>query len=641
MEPWTADPGSWQDMGDVVDDWMGEPAGGMGELDDNLRALDSHADLASFGGGPYPQMQDVDGDYAADGSRFNATVGDASEAAEPRAPPFGQTSPPRQPWSVPGQPAEPHPDSAMWLAPATLPGGLKQQPKPRAHRAQSSACAVSPTASGANASPSKPSRPARQVDIGPLLQPARTKVDMTNRLAVWCASKSGGHCTVQTEKVSSGSRRIVRLCTGKDCSFKLVAARGKGAGATWSVSFESSVLRHHSGCCSFGDPSVGLELAGVPAIRNQILSAIDISQAHESMRHGNLATFMCDLGFTRPPLEDESSHKKACYRLVNRVFGVDQKGIAAGLATLVGWAESFNTANDGHNGKATLVTKPGPVSTEQGTKEQFVSLTVVFAASATLLQYGGARLFACDAAHLKYERKDLRLAVIEGSLANGTSMCLAFSLGWGETNKLYSDLFAAVKSFEQGGLYAHMNKPQTTIITDRGPGLIAAVSSFFPMATHTNCREHLKRNAISKLGNLKTQRQEGAERPLRGMDRQYVHDLVDEVASSTSASREQEALSTVRQASKTLHDYLVAGTELEFWVAHRLPTNFDRGVTTTNIGEGMFGVLAVLGIRSKCLARLPQALVEYVATTTEKFKLAMRTETDEDNTLIQSPARTA
>ena len=113
MEPWTADPGSWQDMGDVVDDWMGEPAGGMGELDDNLRALDSHADLASFGGGPYPQMQDVDGDYAADGSRFNATVGDASEAAEPRAPPFGQTSPPRQPRSVPGQPAEPHPASAM------------------------------------------------------------------------------------------------------------------------------------------------------------------------------------------------------------------------------------------------------------------------------------------------------------------------------------------------------------------------------------------------------------------------------------------------------------------------------------------------------------------------------------------------
>ena len=54
----------------------------------------------------------------------------------------------------------------MWLAPATSPGGFKQQPKPRAryqqHRAQSSACAVSPTASGANASPSKPSRPARQ-----------------------------------------------------------------------------------------------------------------------------------------------------------------------------------------------------------------------------------------------------------------------------------------------------------------------------------------------------------------------------------------------------------------------------------------------------------------------------------------------
>ena len=50
MDPWMADPDSWQDMGAMVVDWMGEqPAGGMGELDDNLRALDSHADLASFG----------------------------------------------------------------------------------------------------------------------------------------------------------------------------------------------------------------------------------------------------------------------------------------------------------------------------------------------------------------------------------------------------------------------------------------------------------------------------------------------------------------------------------------------------------------------------------------------------------------
>ena len=128
MDPWMADrmadPDSWQDE-DMVDDWMGEPAGVLCEVDDNLRALDAHADPASFGGGPYPQMRDVDGNYAADGSRFNAIVGDASEAAEPRAPPFGQTSPPRQPWSVPGQPAEPHPDSVL---PPSLPvqkgGGL-------------------------------------------------------------------------------------------------------------------------------------------------------------------------------------------------------------------------------------------------------------------------------------------------------------------------------------------------------------------------------------------------------------------------------------------------------------------------------------------------------------------------------------
>jgi hypothetical protein len=51
-----ADPDSWQDMGDVVDDWMGEPAGVLCEVDDNLWALDAHANLASFGGGPYPGL---------------------------------------------------------------------------------------------------------------------------------------------------------------------------------------------------------------------------------------------------------------------------------------------------------------------------------------------------------------------------------------------------------------------------------------------------------------------------------------------------------------------------------------------------------------------------------------------------------
>jgi hypothetical protein len=52
------------------------------------------------------------------------------------------------------------------------------------------------------------------------------------------------------------------------------------------------------------------------------------------------------------------------------------------------------------------------------------------------------------------------------------------------------------------------------------------------LATHMRCREHLKRNALRKLGNLRLQGQGG-----RGMDRQQVRDLVDEVASSTSAGR--------------------------------------------------------------------------------------------------------
>eukprot|EP01046_Picozoa_sp_COSAG06_P032003 COSAG06_NODE_3165_length_5745_cov_3.246900_4_plen_91_part_00 len=58
------------------------------------------------------------------------------------------------------------------------------------------------------------------------------------------------------------------------------------------------------------------------------------------------------------------------------------------------------------------------------------------------------------------------------------------------------------------------NDPKTTFITDRGPGLTAALGKFFPHASHRNCTEHLKRNAISKLGNLQQQERH------RGMDRQ-------------------------------------------------------------------------------------------------------------------------
>ena len=116
MDPWIADPDSWQDM---VDDWMGEPAGVLCEVDDNLRALDAHADPASFGGGPYPQMRDVDGNYAADGSRFNAIVGDASEAAEARQPRYQNHAMSMSMWLTVTQGIRPYalrPWTRTWMA---------------------------------------------------------------------------------------------------------------------------------------------------------------------------------------------------------------------------------------------------------------------------------------------------------------------------------------------------------------------------------------------------------------------------------------------------------------------------------------------------------------------------------------------
>ena len=245
-------------------------------------------------------------------------------------------------------------------------------------------------------------------------------------------------------------------------------------GATWSIDFQHSIFQHHSGCCSYGRPSLSLDLASVPEVRNAILSAGNYAAAMDSMRRGSLAAFMAGLGFH---CTDQTRR-----RLVMRVFGFDPHSIALGLARLDGWVANFNAENNGHNGKATLLTMPGSVSTDKGTSDIFVSLTVVFEASASLLLTAGLRMFTCDAAHLKYERKDLRLAVLESCLCTGHSVCLAFSLGWGETTKLYTDLFQAINSFTNGDLYHHINDPKTTFITDRGPGLTTALGKFFPHA---------------------------------------------------------------------------------------------------------------------------------------------------------------
>ena len=70
--------------------WMGEPTTGLHEIDDHLRSLDTLASPQSFGTATYPQLARVDDDYADDGSRFNATVGDATEA--------GQAGQPRPGW---------------------------------------------------------------------------------------------------------------------------------------------------------------------------------------------------------------------------------------------------------------------------------------------------------------------------------------------------------------------------------------------------------------------------------------------------------------------------------------------------------------------------------------------------------------
>ena len=70
--------------------WMGEPTMGLHEIDDHLRSLDTLASPQSFGVAAYPQLARVDDDYADDGSRFNATVGDATEAGQAGQPPMGQ-----------------------------------------------------------------------------------------------------------------------------------------------------------------------------------------------------------------------------------------------------------------------------------------------------------------------------------------------------------------------------------------------------------------------------------------------------------------------------------------------------------------------------------------------------------------------
>ena len=112
-------------------------------------------------------------------------------------------------------------------------------------------------------------------------------------------------------------------------------------------------------------------------------------------------------------------------RFIRRVFNVDEQGLAEALGQLPGLCAAFNAIPG--NGYAAIHVVGG----------EFMSLTIIFGAAVEATMLCGARVYTIDACHLIYERNDLRLGLLEGTLSTNKILPVVMHLGWQESFQFY------------------------------------------------------------------------------------------------------------------------------------------------------------------------------------------------------------
>ena len=178
-----------------------------------------------------------------------------------------------------------------------------------------------------------------------------------------------------------------------------------------------------------------------------------------------------------------ASLKRIMVRVVNRLFRVDKEGVDEALGEINDWVTKFNERQS--NGLATLRTKPSDIP---GGHDMFDSVTIVFRAADVATRKCGPRVYFIDAAYLAYERKDLRLGILEGTTSSNKIVPVAIHLGWGETTEFYCDMIEGIQAYSENGddgedtLWRHLDDKKTCLIGDRHSGLKAACKAKFIVA---------------------------------------------------------------------------------------------------------------------------------------------------------------
>ena len=328
---------------------------------------------------------------------------------------------------------------------------------------------------------------------------------MIAKIDAW--TQSNGAPKLKCNKNGETTCRVERVCS-KDsnaCGFKIVANSPK-KGASFRIN-EVKCIWEHSDTCQQSSRTRSISLRDTVNTNAPIVKAI--------RQHSDAQKCLNALGEGQHVYELFSQHnydlsgdpknvKQAMRRFIRRVFNVDERGLCEALGQLPGLCDAFNKTPG--NGHADLIIVDGV----------FMGLTIVFDSAVHATMHCGARVFCIDACHLIYERNDLRLGLIEGTLSTNKILPVVVHLGWQESFEFYRDMFTSVQT-HRPIFFSHLDSIETCLIGDRHGGLKKAVKVCFAVSnkaratrpcgrhTHTtdvphlrSCRGHIKSNVRAK-----------------------------------------------------------------------------------------------------------------------------------------------
>jgi hypothetical protein len=485
-----------------------------------------------------------------------------------------------------------------------------------------------PMARGADASPShKRVQKKRRVDLDPafakpllqLLSYSSPKYkDMSARIIAF--GKDSGK-KLKDDQSRKGRLQVVKVCQAKSCPFVIVAQKNKKQSQqSFQVNENACNFSHTCSSSSSSRPTVGLASANDIKIREAVLACGNWAAAQKACTVGGAVYNAFEREGYDLHIPDETL-KRAMNRICRRICKADVLGLAVAMSEIADWVTKFN-AIDG-NGNATLHIKRHDVADDNGVHEVFDSLTIVFHAADIATRKCGPRVYSIDAAHLQYERGDLRIGILEGTTTDNKIVPVVVHLGWGENTAFYVDMLQDIKNYSTDGdlgdddsidedsLWATLDDPFTTLIGDRHGGLKAACKTMFVKANALerddgvdvphlrSCRQHIKGNIRSK------------PHLLAGLGDDW-HTMIDNLAECETRGQVDDVLVEIKDSSEALHDYIVNESDYVQWVRCFVPACFDLYNTTSNSVEQENSRMKALGVREKPLRDILDAVCRLV-----------------------------